>query len=489
MRSCPRCGAKFSATQKFCGTDGVELIDDPDDGELDDLVGRIIEGRYRLLYRLGEGSGGVVYKARHTRIPRLLAVKILRPSLAKSRGAIERFRREVGVQAKLDHPNIVEVMDFGYAPEVGYYMVMEFLQGEPLCDRLEREEELGILEIFKIVEQCARALQVAHDHGVIHRDVKAENLFLVGRGNDEFDLRLVDFGLAKINDTEHFEGFDARYCTYPGEMVGTPYTMSPEQIAAGNVDHRSDLYSLGVLFYELLTGAVPFDAESPHAIVRKHLVEKPRPPSQQPDADWIPPALDELVLSLLAKEPDDRPANARAFLQALEQLRLPAYNAWADAHMVESVTHRTKSKKGKKLKARGRPKLVPVSPKRAEPLREVLVVDDEAAVGFLLRQHLAREGYACSHAHNVEEARAWLREHPRPFAIIVDLILPGRDGLSFLRELSQIGYRGLVIVCSGLESREIREEALRLGANAVLTKVEVHRLPQLLAAHAAAVSA
>ena len=198
-------------------------------------------------------------------MPRQLAVKILSEEMSTDPQWVARFEREVRAQALLEHPNIIEVYDYGVADGIGYYIAMEFLRGEDLASRLERERSLPIVEVYKIIFEAGSALAQAHAADIIHRDVKPENVFLAERDSDDggYSVRLLDFGIAKVvrpttelPDLGELPGVGTAY------IAGSPYTMSPEQVRCEPVDSRSDIYSLGCVLYELLTGNVPFFGES-----------------------------------------------------------------------------------------------------------------------------------------------------------------------------------------------------------------------------------
>jgi len=449
---------------KRCPIDNGSLVDPANAG--DRLAGQVIDDRYELLHVIGEGAVGTVYKARHTRIPRDFAVKLLGNHHKHDTRAISRFRSEVRANALLLHPNVVEVIDFGHFEGIGYYIVMEYLDGESLAERLSRERPLKILDIFKIVEQSLLALAAAHERGIIHRDFKAENVFLVRKPNrkGDFDARLLDFGVAKIvhDDpnirTHYFE-------TRPGLLVGTPYAMAPEQIRGAAIDHRVDFYGLGVLFYELLTGKLPFDAPEVRDVLRMHLHDPPQPPSQQPDAGWIPPELDALVLRLLAKDAVQRPSTTSVIRQEVERLRAPTCDAWASLHM-----------------GRQRPAMKPDVVSVETSGKHVLIVDDELTIRRLFQQLMVRNGFVASAVESGEQALTWLRDNPKPFAVVLDVMMPGADGLEVLRRIRIQGFHGPVILCTGLNPAVLREQLSTLDRVYVIDKLDgFQQIPRLIA--------
>ena len=266
-----------------------------------DLKGRIIAGRFEIIEHLGSGGMGTVYKARHITLPRTFAIKILREELSEDEGFIERFRREAIAASRVEHSNVIYITDFGKTHEGEVYLVMEYLQGVGLDQLLAQQGRLAPTRAVNILAQIADALDVAHSVNVIHRDLKPENILLTEeRGRKDF-VKLLDFGIAKVRTPE----FDGAPLTIQGEVFGTAEYMSPEQATGKNVDGRSDLYAVGCLAHELLTGEPPF-LGSAVAILRDHVYTKPKTPSAlYPDLPILP-ALDALVLRCLAKDPNKR---------------------------------------------------------------------------------------------------------------------------------------------------------------------------------------
>ncbi|MGK5632362.1 protein kinase domain-containing protein, partial [Streptomyces sp. URMC 123] len=267
---------------------------------------RLIHGRYRLLDLIGRGGMGEVWRARDESLGRGVAVKCLKPMGAQHDGSFtrvlrERFRREARVAAALQHPGITVVHDFGEYDGV-LYLVMELLDGRNLSQLLEdnRQHPLPVPEIVDIAAQVSAALDYTHRQGIVHRDLKPANVMRLVDGT----VKICDFGIARLG---HDIGFTARL-TGTGIAMGTPHYMSPEQIAGSPVDHRSDLYSLGCVLYELATGAPPFDLEDAWAVLVGHRDTAPEPPRRQrPD---LPEQFERIVLDLLAKDPAKRPRDA-----------------------------------------------------------------------------------------------------------------------------------------------------------------------------------
>jgi len=299
-RYCPSCGKTFAAMLERCPDDGARLIEwSP---STDPLIATTLDGRYRIVRPLGAGGMGTVYEAVQLSIDRHVAIKVVRDELAHDRATVKRFLREARLLVQLSHPNIVNVYDYGQVAETGtLYLVMELLRGPTLATLLARAKRLPPLRACEIALPLCDALATAHAHAIIHRDLKPENVMLC-EGPEEL-VKVLDFGLAKslASDAAATSGI-----TQAGTVIGTPLYMAPEAISGDSPDPRSDLYALGCLIYEMLTGDPPFVAPTISVILARHLNE-PVPPLPGD----VPRPLAELVTALLAKEPANRPASAR----------------------------------------------------------------------------------------------------------------------------------------------------------------------------------
>ncbi len=267
----------------------------------DPLVGRVLSGLYKVESRLGEGGMGTVYTATHVHLNKSFAVKVLSRKIATNREAIERLRQEAIAASSIDHDNIVDVINFDVTDDGNVFIVMELLKGKSLADVVDAGP-MALDKALPIVLQICRALEAAHERGIIHRDLKPENVHIVQKGEMDF-VKVLDFGISKVRsaDTEQVR------MTKTGQLVGTPLYMSPEQ-ARGEmeVDRRVDVYSLGVMLYEMLTGTPPFEGGNYFQLLWKHGNEEPEPPRvRNPKAD-IPPALETVILKALAKDPETR---------------------------------------------------------------------------------------------------------------------------------------------------------------------------------------
>src|SRR5450432_454923 len=263
-------------------------------------VGQTI-GNYRLTARLGEGGMGVVYLAEHPVIGKKVALKAIHPELSRNAEVVSSFVTEAKSVNQIGHEHIVDIADFGTTPGGEFYFIMEYLQGESLADRLKREGHLDATKAMVIGAQIADALDSSHEHGIIHRDLKPENIFLVARGGSKDFVKVLDFGLAKLTDTEE----KVSHKTRAGSVMGTPYYMAPEQCEGKTeIDHRADIYSLGVLMFEMLTGKVPFGGDGYGEIIVKHITMPP--PSVRSLVPELTPELDLILFRALAKDRTQR---------------------------------------------------------------------------------------------------------------------------------------------------------------------------------------
>jgi serine/threonine protein kinase len=274
-------------------------------------IGQTI-GNYKIMAKLGEGGMGLVYLAEHPLIGRKVALKAIHPELSRNAEVVSRFMTEAKSVNQIGNEHIVDVSDFGNTPEGEFYFIMEFLQGESLADRLRRERLLPAARALQIASQVADALAASHAHGIIHRDLKPENIFLINRGQTTDFVKVLDFGLAKLTQGEE----KVSHKTRTGSVMGTPYYMSPEQCEGkANIDHRADVYSLGVILFEMMTGRVPFGGEGYGEIIVKHLTTPAPAPRDINPA--ITPEQQAVILRALQKSRDARYASMMEFNAAL----------------------------------------------------------------------------------------------------------------------------------------------------------------------------
>lgn len=288
----------------------------------DDLSGQVLGGRYRVLEPLGVGGFGVVYVAEHVVTRRKFAVKVLLPELGQRQKLAERFTREATTTAKIEHENIVEIIDVGRTEAGALYFSMELLKGETLADLLARERRLPWQRAGAMMLQVCRALQAAHVHGIVHRDLKPANIFRMTRaGNPDF-IKVLDFGIAKLLSGEDTEGGGL---TSRREVLGTPQYMSPEQASGDVIDGRTDVYSCGVMLFEVLTGRRPFVGKSAAEVMRAVMGGRALTLAEAAPDVSLPPAMAAVVTQAMAVDPEQRYQEMGAMVAALEAaLALPA---------------------------------------------------------------------------------------------------------------------------------------------------------------------
>jgi serine/threonine-protein kinase len=314
-RFCPACGKAASATES--GTSW------PAAGSAPDLVGREIAGRYRIVKKLGEGGMGAVYRGEQISLKRAVAVKVLKPELGSNQMVLRRFNAEAEAVAKLSHPNTVNIYDFGQDTDGSLFIAMEFIEGRSLRTALQVEGPFSSTRAISIALQVAASLSDAHSRSIVHRDLKPDNVMLQERGRQKDVVRVLDFGIAKLRDENRAT---QQAMTQAGDMLGTPQYMAPEQIRGEAIDGRTDVYALGCLVYEMVTARLPYEAPTIMAMLSKHLIEQVVPPSQRRPDLMIPPAVDQLVLHAMAKDPASRPATMDQMSEMLQALlsTLPA---------------------------------------------------------------------------------------------------------------------------------------------------------------------
>jgi len=309
---CLRCGSKFLSQAEYCPHDGSLLVTDHEIP--DPLLGTVLLEQFRIDAQIGTGGMGTVYRAHQTTVGRNVAIKVLRQELARDEQAVLRFEREARLAIALDHPNLVRVFLSGRLSDGRLYIVMELLEGRSLAEELE---ELGPpslrRSVILLMKLCA-GLGAVHAAGVVHRDIKPENVYLVRRGRDEDFVKLVDFGIARVLQADG----DAT-TTQNGRVFGTATYISPEAATGEDTDHRSDIYSLGVLAYQLLTGELPFDGSTAGAILMQHVHREPPPLRSKGRGAQVPDELAMVVMRAIRKNPDTRQQSLAELLDSLAE--------------------------------------------------------------------------------------------------------------------------------------------------------------------------
>ncbi|PKN56296.1 MAG: hypothetical protein CVU56_16760, partial [Deltaproteobacteria bacterium HGW-Deltaproteobacteria-14] len=276
------------------------------------LIGTVVSGRYEIVKHLGSGGMGSVFMAKQLAMDRMVALKLLHAHYASNKQAVARFNREMQVTAKIEHPNTIRVYDFGQAEDGRIYLAIEYLEGHTLSKALSAGEPMGSERLVHIGVQIGKALSAAHSDGVVHRDLKPDNVMLLDRYGERDFVKVLDFGIARFMDDA-----SRTQLTAEGAVVGTPIYMSPEQATGGVLDHRTDIYSFGVMLFEMATGRVPFDAPTTISLMVKHVQEEPPRPSDFAPG-LVPDAIETLILQMLAKNPAARPGSAAEVVRALE---------------------------------------------------------------------------------------------------------------------------------------------------------------------------
>ncbi len=299
-----------------------------DPAETKPILSEQIKRDYHVIKRLGRGGMGDVYLAEQVRVGRrLVALKVLNQSWADNLQVVKRFEAEAATAGLIHHRNVVTIYDSRLTDDGQIYVAMEFVAGQTLREFMAERKRLPLDEVVEITKQICAGLTAAHKLGIVHRDIKPDNIMLVEEEDGSLAVKLLDFGIARLSESQ-----SANINTKPGLILGTPAYMSPEQAAGSigdQIDARSDIYSVAIVIYEMLTGRVIFEGESWLAVLRQHLYDPPSPPSRFCEGDYIPPAVDRVIMNALAKDRGQRPQSAAEFARALEEACREAQGAAA----------------------------------------------------------------------------------------------------------------------------------------------------------------
>ena len=315
LKICPQCGTEYELDQRFCPKDGSTL---KSQSATADIVGDVIAERYHVLKKLGEGGMGAVYLAEHVKMGRKSAVKIMNPGMVNDADAIQRFNREATNASKITHPNVAAIYDFGETKEGLIYLAMEFIEGDSLTAVIEKAGALPARRAANIALQTADGLSLAHDMGIVHRDLKPDNIMIAKNRDGSDCVKVVDFGIAKATENTN------QKVTKTGLVVGTPEYMSPEQLAGDKLDGRSDIYSLGLVTFNMLTGKLPFPSETVQESMIMRLTDRPRTLVEMTGQAHWPQALQDVLDKALARDANERYQNASQFgrelMKAVEEI-------------------------------------------------------------------------------------------------------------------------------------------------------------------------
>ena len=290
--------------------------------EPESLIGSLLGERYQLLRLIGQGGMGAVYLATHVIIGKQIAVKVLSPDYSRNPGDVQRFLQEARAASLIRHDHVVDIADFGYTDQGQAYLVMEYLEGEDLAHTLQQVGRMGWFRVSNLIMQIGSALAAAHAKGIVHRDMKPENCFRVKRDDDDDFIKVLDFGIAKIVDSQMKKG--GQSLTIEGGIIGTPEYIAPELCRGLKADARVDIYALGVIMYRMLTGVLPFrtDTDNYMAVLSQHLTDPPKPPREQAPEAAIPGKIEQIVLRALEKDPARRYQKVEEMIAALRDAQL-----------------------------------------------------------------------------------------------------------------------------------------------------------------------
>jgi serine/threonine-protein kinase len=316
MRTCSSCGESILSEARFCPSCGAKVVEGGPTA--DPVIGRILNEKYRVLSKLGSGSMGTVYLGEHITLQKKVALKILRPEFLAGDETLTRFQREGIAAGKFTHPNAIQIFDFDRADATHVDLAMEYIEGEDLGQYLRREGRTSLERAVALGRQILSALAEAHACGIVHRDLKPENIMVVHGPGEHPSIKVLDFGLSKL---VHLP-LGASLQTQPGRIMGTPLYMAPEQGVGDPVDHRSDLYSVGLILYEMVTGTRPFRCDSVVELISKQISEPVPALTDSHPQLFVPGRLEDVIRRALEKRKEDRYQTAQAMLDALEAVDL-----------------------------------------------------------------------------------------------------------------------------------------------------------------------
>lgn len=338
MDTCSNCGSRIQGKFKFCPSCGSQVVVVP--AAEPSLLGKTLNNKYRIISKIGSGGMGTVYLAEHTGLRKQVAIKVLRSDLQVTEESLKRFQREGIAAGKFNHPNAIQIYDFDRSEDQTFYLAMEYVKGSTLKAMILREERLSPETAVDIARKVLSVLEEAHRNGIVHRDLKPENIMVIGRDDGEQEIKVLDFGLSKLIDLP----VEDSILTQVGGILGSPRYMAPEQCSGGLVDHRIDLYAIGLILFEMLAGEPPSQGDTLTEIIIKR-TSKPAPAltDQHPDLQ-VPTGLDVVVRKALKRDPDLRYQSAREMIQVLDEM-----------HSAPVAEHRVRRPEPEDVDRRARP--------------------------------------------------------------------------------------------------------------------------------------
>ncbi|KAF0249236.1 MAG: serine/threonine protein kinase bacterial, partial [bacterium] len=318
MKVCNICGKQWFNDIKFCPIDGVELEDSNPASPLNTLIGQVLNHTYRVEEKIGEGTVGTVFKAKHLGIGDTVAIKVIAPAHTEKSDSLMRFRREAKAARRLSHPNAVTVYDFNITDGGLLFMVMEYVNGVTVEKYLQQNAPIRPQRALEILRPVATVLDVAHTLGIIHRDLKPANLMICKDTSGNEQIKVLDFGTARLITVEDTESLDSVLTTLQGQVFGAPIYMSPEQALSEPVGPCTDIYTLGIVLYQMLTGTVPFSGQKSYQVMMAHINDKAEPPSGRNAG--LPVEFDEVIFKAIAKKPEERYQTATALAEDLSSV-------------------------------------------------------------------------------------------------------------------------------------------------------------------------
>ena len=415
----------------------------------------VIAGKYRILEVLGRGGYGSVYLVEHKDLAVRYAVKVLSRALSEDSRFIDRFKREAEILLRFSHPGSVQLRDFGRTEDGLYYMAMDYCSGVPLNAVLSEHGAFNITDSLDIMEQVLAVLKAVHSHGIYHRDIKPENVMILLDETGRKQIRILDFGIAKLKE-EALTGAK----TVEGVSIGTPQYMSPEQ-AAGELalDHRVDIYSAGILFYELLSGGVPFKGET---VIQTLLMHLTRPPVPFARELAVPAYVEQIVFKAMHKDRKQRYQDAQEFLEAVQAAR-------------KCYVEDTAPKKEKKVPIKSLARPASKKERNARPQEErqarvrILCLDDNEMILNIIKYILEKEGYEVFTATDCSAIHGWLFTHNVPL-LISDVNMPGLPGTRICQMLKATLKDLKIILFSNMPERDLEKAAAQCKADGWFSK-------------------